>query len=59
MATIATENRKFLRQAMRVECGVQETSDEPTSITPSGDVQDLEGLANLSRSNITAIIMDL
>ena len=59
MATIATENRKFLRQAMRVECGVQETSDEPTSITPSGDVQDLEGLANLSRSNITAIVMDL
>ena len=59
MATIATENRKHLRQAMRVECGIQETSDEPTSITPSGDVQDLESLANLDRSLVTTVIMDL
>ena len=59
MATIATENRKLLRKALRVECGFQETDDEPTSITPSGDVTDLEGLANIDRSKITTVIMDL
>lgn len=59
MATIATENRKLLRQAMRVECGFQETSDEPTSITPDGDAQALEAIANLDRAKITTIIMDL
>ena len=59
MATIAEENRKTLRQALKVECGFQETSDEPTSITPSGDVQDLEGLANLDRGRATTILMDL
>jgi len=59
MATIAAENRKHLRQAMRVECGFQETSDEPTSITPIGNAADLEGLENLERSHYTTIIMDL
>ena len=59
MATIATENRKLLRKALRVECGFRETNDEPTSITPSGDVQDLETLANLDRSYFTAVMMDL
>jgi len=59
MATIAEENRKHLRKAMRVECWFQETTDEPTSITPTGDVQSLESIANLGKTNTTSVIMDL
>ena len=59
MATILEENRKHLRQALRVECGFQETSDEPTSITPSGDVTKFEPIANLDKELVTSTIMDL
>ena len=59
MATILEENRKTLRQAMVVECGFRETSDEPTSITASNDVQNLEALANLGRGVIPPLLMDL
>lgn len=59
MTTIAAENRKHLREAMRVECWFQETEDEPTGITPSGDVQDLEAVANVERKLSTTVVMDL
>lgn len=59
MTTIAAENRKYLREAMRVECWFQETEDEPTSITPSGDVQDLEAIANVEMGLATTVVMDL
>jgi len=59
MATIIDENRKHLRRALRVECGLQETSDEPTSVTPFGNDSDYIGLANLDRGMITETVMDL
>lgn len=59
MATILEENRKHLRQAVGVQCGFRESTDEPTSTTPSNDVQVYEGLANMDMGLLTATIMDL
>ena len=59
MTTIAAENRKYLRQAMRVECIFRETTDEPTAITPINAVNMHEGLANLDPGLSTTPIMDL
>lgn len=59
MATILEENRKHLRKAMTVQCGFRESTEEPTSITPSNDVQIYEGLANLNEGLLPVTIMDL
>lgn len=59
MTTIAAENRKYLRQAMRVECGFRETDDEPTNITPVGADPVYIGLENLGRDHLTTVLMDL
>ena len=59
MTTIAAENRKYLRQAMRVECGFRETDDEPTNITPVGADPIYIGLENLGRDHLTTVLMDL
>lgn len=59
MAKIIEENRKTLRRAMQVRCGFSESSDEPTSITPFGNMEDYEALANLNRSLPPAVVMDL
>lgn len=59
MTTILEENRKYLRQAMRVECGFRETDDEPTNITPVGADPTYLGLENLERDLLTVVLMDL
>ena len=59
MTTILEENRKYLRQAMRVECGFRENDDEPTSITPVGADPVYFGLENLERDLLTVELMDL
>lgn len=59
MTTIAAENRKYLRQAMRVACIFRETTDEPTNITPINAVNMYEGLANLGPEIPITAIMDL
>lgn len=59
MATILEENRKHLRQALRVECGFRETADEPTSLTPIGNDSAFNGVENFERSNVTTPLMDL
>lgn len=59
MTTIAEENLKTLRKAMRVECGFRETADEPTNITPVGADPVYIGLENLDRDHLTTVLMDL
>lgn len=59
MPTIAEENRKTLRKAMRVECGFRETADEPTNVTPVNCESAYIGLANLDPGLLPATIMDL
>jgi hypothetical protein len=59
MATITEENRKHLRQALRVVCGFRETDAEPTGLTPANIVADFDGLANMDPTLPGAIIMDL
>lgn len=59
MATIIEENRNTLRPAMIVQCGFRETSDDPISLTPDGELAGYSGLANLDRSLLPTIIMDL
>ena len=59
MTTIAEENRKHLRKSVLVECFFRETDTEPTSITPSGDVLDLETVANLDMNLVATVVMDL
>ena len=59
MTTIAEENRKALRQAVNVLCGLRETSEEPTSIVPINCEAMYEGLANLDPGMLPATIMDL
>lgn len=59
MTTILEENRKYLRPAMRVECGFRETDEEPTNITPIGADPVYFGLENLDRDMITVVLMDL
>lgn len=59
MTTIAAENRKYLRQAMRVDCGFRETNDEPTSITPIGADPDYMAIVNFGHEHLTTPIMDL
>ena len=59
MTTIAAENRKTLRQAVNVLCGLREITDEPTSIIPQHCENDYEGLANIEPTLLTATLMDL
>ena len=59
MATIAEENRKTLRQALTVQCGLQETVETPTSITALGAVPVYDGLANIEPAMLTTQLMDL
>ena len=59
MATILEENRKHLREAVTVQCGFRESTDEPTSSTPANDVQLYDGLQNLDMGLLSATIMDL
>lgn len=59
MTTIAAENRKTLRQAMRVECGFQESKTGPTSVDPVNAEADLTGLANIDSGLFAATLMDL
>lgn len=59
MATIAEENRKTLRQALTVQCGLQETGETPTSITALGAVSAYDGLANIEPAMLTTQLMDL
>ena len=58
MTTIAAENRKTLRQALRVECGFNETSDTPISIEPIGSESEYDGIANID-CVLTVTLMDL
>ena len=59
MTTISEENRKYLREAMRVDCGFRETNDEPTSITPIGNDAEFVGLENFGHEHFTTVLMDL
>lgn len=59
MTTIAEENRKALRRAMRVECGFQESKTGPTSVTPVNAESDLDGLANIDSGLFATTLMDL
>ena len=59
MTTIAEENRKTLRQAVNVLCGLREITDEPTSITPRNCESDYNGLANIEPTLLTTVLMDL
>lgn len=59
MTTIIEENRKTLRQAMTVVCDFRETTETPTSITPIGNVEAYEGLAQTDSLLEVVALMDL
>lgn len=59
MATITEENRKALRSAVRVECGLQESKTGPTSVVPVNADADLAGLANIDSGLFATTLMDL
>ena len=59
MTTIAAENRKALRRAVRVECGFQESKTSPTSIVPVNAKANLTALANIDSGLFAATLMDL
>lgn len=59
MTTIAEENRKALRRAVRVECGLQESKTGPTSVAPVNAEANLAGLANIDSGLFAATLMDL
>ena len=59
MTTIVEENRKALRRAVRVECGLQESKTGPTSVDPVNAEADLTGLANIDSGLFAATLMDL
>ena len=59
MATITEENRKTLRPAVNVYCGLREMADKPTSLTPLSGLNNYRGIANIDDSLFPAVIMDL
>lgn len=59
MTTVIEQNRNTLRQPMVVKCGFNETTETPTSITPSGYLADYLPLANISSTGPVPQIMDL
>ena len=59
MTTIAEENRKTLRQAVNVLCGLREITDEPSSINTLNCRNDYKGLANIEPTLLTTVLMDL
>lgn len=59
MTTIAAENRKTLRQAVNVLCGLREITDEPSSISTLNCKNDCKALANLEPTMLTTTLMDL
>lgn len=59
MTTIAEENRKTLRQAVNVLCGLREITDEPSSINTLNCKNDCKALANLEPTMLTTTLMDL
>lgn len=59
MTTINEENRKTLRDSMRVVCDFQETDEAPTSLTPIGNAIEYEGVACIDTLLDTIVLMDL